>query len=342
MKYKKTNVTSKNGINYIRTVVEATSCLFHKIEQENDLGIDCIIEFTKDEKPMNKSIAAQIKSGDSYYDSINNQCKIPIDSHYEYWTKYPLPVYGFVFIPQLEKAYFVDIKNYLRNNQEAKTITYDCNRANTIDSKSFNEIFIPSILGDIPKINLIEAISFFKSSKLQESFLGANVLFRRHKNERQTWDEFIDYLESSPIEDFNLNVIYFLAHIPWHPDIFHYGELQNSEIRDYAKEKIERLSKSTVVKLLKLIDLDVGIVRGSIGQSVEAILSAVNEIENYLVQLIKDGNLELEIRELASAILAYYQGEKSIKTIEFFASESEIATQIIEFIKEYKSFNIYQ
>ena len=37
MKYRKTNVTSKNGINYIRSVVEATSCLFHKIEQENEI-----------------------------------------------------------------------------------------------------------------------------------------------------------------------------------------------------------------------------------------------------------------------------------------------------------------
>lgn len=342
MKYKKTNVTSKNGINYIRTIVEATSCLFHKIEQENDLGIDCIIEFTKDEKPMHKSIAGQIKSGDSYYDSINNQCKIPIDSHYEYWTKYPLPVYGFVVVPQLEKAYFVNIKSYLENNKEATTIKYDCTRANTIDFKSFEEIFIPSILGNIPTINLKEAISFFKSSKLQESLLGAKVLFRKYKNERQTWDEFLDYLENSPSEDFNLNVIYFLAHIPWHPDIYHYGEQQNPEIRDYAKEKIEKLNKTTVLKLINLIDLDEGIVRGSIGQSVEAILSAVNDIENYLIEFIKDRNLALETREIASAILAYYQGEKSITTIESIASESEIATQIIEFLREYKSFNFYQ
>lgn len=342
MKYKKTNVTSKNGINYIRTIVEATSCLFHKIEQENDLGIDCIIEFTKDEKPMHKSIAGQIKSGDSYYDSINNQCKIPVNSHYEYWTKYPLPVYGFVVVPQLEKAYFVNIKSYLESNKEAKTIIYDCNRANTVDLKSFTEIFIPSILGDIPTINLNEAISFFKSSQLQESFLGAKVLFRRYKNELQTWDEFLDYLENSPTQDFNLNVIYFLAHIPWHPDIYHYGELQNPEIREYAKEKIKKLSKTTVLKLINLIDFDEGIVRGSVGQSVEAILSAVNDIENYLIEFIKDNNLEFETREIASAILAYYQGEKSIESIEFIAAESEIATQIIEFLKEYKSFNLYQ
>lgn len=342
MKYRKTNVTSKNGINYIRSVVEATSCLFHKIEQENDLGIDCIIEFTKDEKPMHKSIAAQIKSGNSYYDLENNQCKIPVDGHYEYWSKYPLPVFGFVFIPQLDKAYSVNIKKFLGNNKETKVIKFECNRANAIDLKSFAEIFIPDILGDIPTISLEKAISFFESLKPQESYLGAKVLFRRYKNQQVTWDKFLDYLENNSTEDFNQNVIYFVAHIPWHQDIYHFGEIQNPEIRNYAKEKIHRLKKETVLKLISFINLEEGIVRGSIGQSIEAILSSVDDIENYLADFIKDENLNLEIKEISSAILAYYQGESSIKSIQKLASESLFAKGIIEFLREYKSFNLYE
>ena len=342
MQYKTTNVTSKNGINYIRSIVEASSCLFHKIEQENDLGIDCIIEFTKDEKPMHKSIAGQIKSGDSYFDSKKNQCKIPIDSHYEYWTKYPLPVFGFVVVPQLEKAFFVDIKNYLEIHKEVTTIKFECTRANTIDLKSFKEIFVPNILGDIPTLNLDESISFFESSNAQESYLGARVLFRKYKNQQITWDKFLDYLENHSVEEFNLNIIYFLAHIPWHPDIYHFGEQQNEEVRSYAKEKIQKLKKKTVLKLINLIDLEEGIVRGSIGQSIEAILSAVTDIESYLVEFVKDKSLEIETRETSSAILAYYQGEKSIRIIETLASESDITTQIIRFLREYKSFNFYQ
>jgi len=342
MQYKQTNVTSKNGINYIRSIVEATSCLFHKIEQENDLGIDCIIEFTKDEKPMHKSIAGQIKSGESYYDAKSNQCKIPVDSHYEYWTNYPLPVYGFVVVPQLEKAYFVNIKKYLENKKEVKTIKYECTRANTIDLKSFRDIFVPGILGDIPTIDLALAISFFESSKPQESYLGAKVLFRKYKNQKITWDKFLDYLENNSIDDFNLNIIYFLAHIPWHPDLYHYGEEQKRDIRNYAKEKIQKLNKVTVLKLINFIDLDEGIVRGSIGQSVEAILSTVNGIENYLIDFVKDQNLQLETREVSCAILAYYQGENSIEVIEKLTSESEIVEEIISFLKKYKSFNFYE
>lgn len=342
MKYKQTNVTSKNGINYIRSIVEGASCLFHKIEQENDLGIDCIIEFTKDEKPMHKSIAGQIKSGDSYYDSKNNQCKIPVDSHYEYWTKYPLPVFGFVVIPQLEQAFFINIKSYLEDNKGAKMIKFECTRANTIHLKSFKEIFIPMILGDVPTISFEQAISFFDSSKPQESQLGAQVLFRKYKNNQITWDKFLEYLENNSIEDFNLDVIYFIAHIPWHPDIFHYGEVQNSDVRYYAKEKIRKLSKETVLKLISLINLEEGIVRGSIGQSIEAILSSIDNIEIYLVDFILEKDLELDIKEISSAILAYYQGEESIKSIEKIVSESHFAQEIIDFLREYKSFNLYQ
>ena len=35
--YKKTNVTAKQGINFVRSAVEAAGSLFHKIEAENDL-----------------------------------------------------------------------------------------------------------------------------------------------------------------------------------------------------------------------------------------------------------------------------------------------------------------
>ena len=214
MQYKNSNVTSKNGINYIRSIAESTACLFHKIEQENDLGIDCIIEFTKNEKPMHKSIAAQIKSGNSYYNKKKNECLIPIESHYEYWLNYPLPVYGFVHIPELEKAYFINIKNYLKNAPQKKTINFECTKSNIIDLESFTEIFIPSILGEIPTISFETALLFFESGKRQEYFLGAKVLFRRYKNNIIVWDKFIDYIRESNAEDIDLNIIFYLSHIP--------------------------------------------------------------------------------------------------------------------------------
>ena len=75
------------------------------------------------------------------------------------------------------------------------------------------------------------------------------------------------------------------------------------------------MNKTTVLKLISFIDIEEGIVRGSIGQSIEAILSEVNDIEKYLTEFITNSNISLDVKEVCSAILAYYQGEKSIKTI---------------------------
>ena len=93
-KYSETIVTSKKGINFVKTTVESEGCIFHKIEQENDLGIDAIVELVKDGLPQCIQIGVQIKSGQSFYKRQANQCLIPVGNHFEYWSKYPLSVYG--------------------------------------------------------------------------------------------------------------------------------------------------------------------------------------------------------------------------------------------------------
>lgn len=87
-KYLRTNSTAKNGINYIRTIVECHNCIFQKIDQENDVGIDALIEIVKNEEPTGKFIATQIKAGNSYFDKAENLCKIPIGKHRDYWLRH--------------------------------------------------------------------------------------------------------------------------------------------------------------------------------------------------------------------------------------------------------------
>ena len=84
-KRKQNIITSRAGVNFLRNVVENTGSIFNEIHQENDVGIDAIVEFFSDEQPVNKLVAFQVKSGASYYDIKNEECKIPVEDHYDYW-----------------------------------------------------------------------------------------------------------------------------------------------------------------------------------------------------------------------------------------------------------------
>ena len=341
-KYKKTNITAKLGINYVKNIVEESGCIFHKIEQENDLGIDGIIEFIREEKPANKSIALQIKSGLSYYNEKNKECIIPVKNHFEYWSKYPLPVFGLVYIHELKKGYWIDIKKYFKANGEVSVIKYLANRTNEFDLLNFNRIFLPFNLNELPVIPFEEALSFFESQHRDEFTLGMVVLFRKYVNHLKVWELFLKIIKQNHAEKIPSSMIYYLAHIPWHPDIWYQGEPINDEVKEYALSEISHFGKNMVVKLLSLIDEETGITRGTIGQSVETIISKVDNINRILEEIMVDENIELSIKHSSALIYAYYNAEMSLdfwKKLEI--EESWFIPELVNQIKEYKSINPY-
>lgn len=217
VKYLKSNITAKQGVNFVREIVENSGCLFHKIEQENDLGIDGIIEFIQDEKPAHRSVAVQIKSGPSYFQSNNKTCVIPVKNHSEYWSNYALPVCGIVYVPELEIGFWTNIKSHLKNDKNLKSIKFIADRSNQLDLANFNRLFLPNVLNQTPNLSLDEAISFFNSDNDNEFVLGSLILFRKYINEKITWDKYIDYIKkykwrtNLPISTYSLASRYFLC-----------------------------------------------------------------------------------------------------------------------------------
>jgi hypothetical protein len=100
------------------------------------------------------------------------------------------------------------------------------------------------------------------------------------------------------------HLVYYLAHIPGHSDIFYHGEQINQETREYARNLLSRLGYDEVVKLLSLIDPENSISRGSIGQSVEAILSSLPASDALLREAVHSSGLDVFVRECAALILA--------------------------------------
>lgn len=341
-KYPQSAVTAKRGANYIRTIVEDAGSLFIKIEQENDLGIDAIIELIHEGKPLNKQVAVQIKSGQSYYNSDSNECVFPVGNHREYWAKHPLAVYGIVYIPSLKTAHWLELKDYLKNNPEVVTIRFTTSHANRFDELSYNRIFIPKIIHETPTLSIDEAFLLIRSSKLDEAYLGIVVLFRRYPNVLQIWDELIYYISIRPIEEIPPHLVYFLAHIPGHPDIFYFGEQITPATRQYAKSIFSKIGVNEVIKLLKLVDQESSISRGTVGQSVESIISSLPSFEEILLRILDDLEIEMFIKECAVLILAYNKSTSATASLRTLAADgSWYANELLTHIQDSGYINPY-
>lgn len=342
MKYVDTNITAKKGINYVRNLIEGSGSLFHKIEQENDLGIDAIIEFIHHESPMNKSIAIQIKSGNSYYKCKSAECVIQIGSHREYWLNYSLPVFGIIYVPDHNMAYWVNVKSKLKESPEINEIRFKINRVNSLDINTFNSLFKPLNTNLKPYLEINEAIDFFNSDINEESHVGMVILFRNYVNEISVWNEFLKALKRKESHEIPSILIYYIAHIPWHGDISYHGENISNKIKIHVSSIISNFDKKMVVKLLNIIDPDDGICRGTIGQSIEAIISQIKEIEYKLEVIITDNNYSKELRINAALIFSYYVGEKARPILEKSTiADNDIIKLLCAEIKEHGGINLY-
>ena len=335
-KYSETIVTSKLGANFVKTVIESAGCIFHRIDQENDLGIDAIIELVKDGLPLSKQIGVQIKSGQSFYNGQSNKCLIPVGNHFEYWSNYPLSVYGIVYVPVLNSANWVDIKRYLKHSGPCTTIKFDITKTNTFDNESFRKMFVPTILKELPKLSVDEAASLFHSNHPSEFHLGLVVLFHTAPNAIEVWDWFLDAFKNKDISDIPPILVYYFAHIPWHGDIAYHGEGFSEATKSHVKKRFDEFKKPDVEKLLGFIDEENGIARGSLGQSVEAIISSLANRDSLLLEIMQDSQLAVFLRENAALIYAYHHPKEALPALKALSDEgSWYAGELFSFISEY-------
>lgn len=337
--YPKRNTTSKSGINHVRVVVESSNSIFHEVHQENDIGVDAIIEIIKDEHPTGKMVALQIKSGESFF--VRGECIIPIKNHAKYWSNHHLPMFGIVYVPSLANAYWVDIKKYISENEEASTVKYLPTKANTFDAKYFKGVFVPNVLEEPPNgFSFADALELFRSTNYDESFLGLIVLFREYADKKETWDEFLNRLRQKNVNHIPKIFPHFLAHIPQAPYFEKHNKKITSEVREYGKKLFESLGKSEIIKLLSMID-EQDISRGSVGLSVETVLNSLPQSKVYLSEIISDIKLDLEIRENAATIFAYKWQLESLPILETFLPESTVIDWIIYMLREAGDIYLY-
>ena len=341
-KYKRSAITAKEGVNYIRSATESAGSIFIKIEHENDLGVDALIEFVENEVPLNKQIAVQIKSGASYYSGITRECLIPVGKHREYWGKHPLPVVGVVYVPAHGVAYWASIKGMLKADAEATVLRFPACEATRFDVRTFSSIFLPQAVGKVPALGFEESLRLARSTHPDEVYLGLLTLFRRYPDETSTWDELVRAFRSFPSSELPPIIIYWLAHIPWHGDIMAFGKVASPGIREYGRSLLAEFGVEEVLKLISFVDPEAQIARGTLGQSVEAIVSSLPCSSALLRQVIESPASDMSQKEFAALILAMNEAAGAIPELTALESAgSWYAAEIRQYIEEFGAINPY-
>lgn len=343
-KYNKTIGTGKLGINLIKSFIDENECYLHEILQENDVGIDAFIEFTKDGENNGRCIAVQIKNGDSYFNSDKSECRIPIDNHYHYWKNHSLAVYGIVCDYERKRAFWVSITSFLEENKEAikdgriKAISFDVMKLNELNSETFGTIFKQLIYKMLPKVTYKQALELLCSPFLVEKIIAVSLLMKTYVDNIESWDRCITMLKEESDEELLIELIRYLSYVPHHPDLW--GDLDYSpETKEYANELIKTIDKKTIIKMLNLTEN--GIERGTVGQCIESLISIIPDNENMLTEIVSE-NHDNHIGINAFLILSYYNSKLVCKKRKYFESILGVESiTVIDYIEEFGYFELY-
>lgn len=341
VKYTKKKSTGSKGINYVKDVIDHHNCIFIDTPTE-EIGIDCFVELVENEKPLNKIIAIQVKAGSSYYK--NTYSVIPIGNHYNYWNNYPLPVFGVVVMPHHKKeeeaGYWVDIKEYLENNPDAKTIKFENTPLNKFDRPGFKKLFLSYVLKRVPGISFSEALKLMTEEEYKVG-IAVMVLLEKFHNEKKTWDFIINYFFKNEASSIPANLILALSFIPWHPDLSSRFIIDN-DIREYAKSRIEQFGIEEIIKLFNFVDEENMISRGSLGQCVEAITSVIplSRRNQYLKEILLNKSMPEHYRNVSAILYAFYNVKDSLPILKK-AQYNMFISELINYIEETGFLNPY-
>jgi hypothetical protein len=202
---KQSTVTEREGINYVRAVVESVNCIFHEIHQENDYGIDAFIELVENNNVKGITLALQIKSGRSYC-SIS-ECKIQASkNHFEYWRDHSMPVIGVVYDPDEKVAYWYNIQDFLKADRNRVkegpyTINFLKKEVNKITKDDFIDFFLPIFLEKPIRLQFERAVRFAEDLDSDLHSIGINALMHQYRNNLDTWDIYFNLFRSRAIEE---------------------------------------------------------------------------------------------------------------------------------------------
>lgn len=306
-KRKRSQARSRDGINFVRALVERHNSTFQEIDLHNDLGNDAYVEFVVEENATGCCVALQIKSGPSYRVAPNKYAFQSDRNHFEYWSSHTLPVLGVIFDPDTQAAVWVDITEHLRR---CPSVIADGPYSISAD-QNFSDTSFAKFRGHCLRYRdqysrepnfgrALESISMRED--VERCFDGLSALFAYHRQQAATWYYLISCLSNYRGHPILRPLIARLSHIPGHGDIFWTkGNLTDEPVRRSALLFMkERFDRRDALTMLSAVD-DAGIDRGTMGQCVHALVDTMADTQEIMESIAVDESQSDRIRH--SAIL---------------------------------------
>jgi len=217
--------------------------------------------------------------------------------HLKYWSNLNLPVAGFVYNPIKDTIFWIDIKELIFKKPdivENGSYNIPVPMENIFSYDTFDSFYKHFILyNDKMKdsesfLNAVTNIS--EINDVESQYIGVKNLFTYHRNKHATWFIILNYFKHCNDENIKLNLIHIISLIPGHGDIFwHKGNIINESTRKSAYELLKKsLGETEIRQLLKYIKEEEGIQRGSIGQSIYAIIDRLDNNLDLLKKIAFD------------------------------------------------------
>ena len=118
MKYPKSQATGKAGVIFVEGVINQHGSVFRPVHQEDDFGIDGFIELVDAEEASGRLVAVQIKCGDSYLATSEEEFLVPVDDkHLRYWRDYMVPVILVCYSPAKQIGAWTSVRDYIESEE---------------------------------------------------------------------------------------------------------------------------------------------------------------------------------------------------------------------------------
>ncbi|MGE4572451.1 MAG: DUF4365 domain-containing protein [Candidatus Izemoplasmatales bacterium] len=299
------------GVNYVEKIVNLNDDIMTRIPQENDRGLDIVIEY-KDKNGEFYTFSAQVKSGKSYFNVNNDEISIASDfHHFKYWMNHNLYVILFVYHPETEQCFWLDLTSYVNELEDTKNFRIKSKSIRILNTETYQDLieYVNDKIGDHKKNYLlsktIRTIISMPNNEKDEKILYSAL---NHRNEVFLWITILYKLRTTKDIKVLRFLVMILSYITHNPDIWwnKYNTL-NEDVKKLAVEELNsHFNDEMIIKLLSSFDVD-EYLRGQLGQSVFHILELNVNSSLYLLNFIKNKNIDSDLRYKAWILYPTYR-----------------------------------